>query len=113
MPKPDRAMSPSDDLLQSVAATMALLATPVRLHLLWLLSHGEQDVSTLAEAVGQSTPTTSHHLNKLKLAGMVADRAEGRHRVYAAVDPDAVALTKLAITQRMEANRSGRRRRRA
>ena len=113
MPKPSPPQSLSDELLQATASTMAMLATPVRLHLLWLLAHGEQDVGSLAEAIGQSLPTTSHHLNKLKLAGLVSDRVAGRHRFYMATDPDAVELATLAISRRLATQSKRARKRRA
>jgi DNA-binding transcriptional ArsR family regulator len=55
----------------------ALLSAAVRLHILWLLAGGERDVSSLAEATGQTVATVSHHLGKLKLgwSGASRDRA--------------------------------------
>lgn len=111
VPKNSEPQPLPDELLQEAASTMALLATPVRLHLLWLLSYGEKDVGTLAEAIGQTLPTVSHHLNKLKLAGLVGDRVAGRHRVYMAIDQDAVDLAALVISRRLE-RKSGRARKR-
>jgi DNA-binding transcriptional ArsR family regulator len=56
-----------------------MLSATARLHIMWLLAAGECDVSTLADQVGQSVATVSHHLAKLKLAGLVrAARANAR-----------------------------------
>lgn len=64
----------------------ALLADPTRLHLLWLLSEGEADVTALTTASGAARTTVSQHLAKLRLAGLVQARKEGRHVVYALRD---------------------------
>lgn len=68
------------------AETFALLATPTRVQLLWLLAQGEQDVTSLAEAVGASVPTVSQHLAKLRLADLVTARPDGRRQIYRVED---------------------------
>jgi DNA-binding transcriptional ArsR family regulator len=93
-PPPD-ALAP--ELLQDAAATFGLLAATVRLHLVWLLAEGEQDVGTLAQQVGQSVATVSHHLAKLKLAGLVHARREGKRQIYIVDDPHVVEIVRLAI----------------
>jgi DNA-binding transcriptional ArsR family regulator len=50
------------------------------------------DVGTLAQRVGLSIPTTSQHLAKLRLAGVVSARREGRHTYYTVEDPHVVAM---------------------
>lgn len=92
---PVTAMAP--ELLQDVAATFGLLSATVRVHILWLLAFGERDVGTLAEAVDQTVPTVSHHLAKLKLAGLVRSRREGKRQVYVVDDPHVVDLVRLAV----------------
>ncbi|WP_030686852.1 metalloregulator ArsR/SmtB family transcription factor [Streptomyces globisporus] len=94
-------MSPSDALssatsahqqtpgareLMAAARVFAMLADPTRLHLVWLLSHGESDVTALAEAVGAARPSVSQHLAKLRLGGLVESRKEGRRVVYSLPD---------------------------
>lgn len=61
-----------------------MLADPTRLRLLWLLCGAEYDVSGLVEVVGAARPAVSQHLAKLRLAGLVATRRDGRHAVYRA-----------------------------
>lgn len=63
---------------------LRLLADGTRLRLIWTLSHGECDVTTLAEAVGVARPAVSQHLAKLRLAGLVRVHRQGRRAVYAA-----------------------------
>ncbi|MER7028156.1 MULTISPECIES: ArsR/SmtB family transcription factor [Streptomyces] len=74
-----------------------LLASPPRLHLVWALTQGESDVSGLAERVGGALPAVSQHLSKLKLAGLVRSRREGRRVVYLVDDPDVVAVVRLLV----------------
>lgn len=91
----------------------AMLATPVRVHILWLLADGGQDVGTLAENTGQTLATVSHHLGKLKLAGLVRDQRDGKRRVYVAADPDVVELALGVIERKMADRKAALRRRRA
>jgi DNA-binding transcriptional ArsR family regulator len=59
-----------------------MLADATRLHLLWLLTQGEADVSALAEATGGSRTAVSQHLAKLRFARLVDTRKDGRRVVY-------------------------------
>jgi DNA-binding transcriptional ArsR family regulator len=90
------------DLVQDAAATFALLSATVRLHIMWLLASGERDVGTLATDVGQSVATVSQHLGKLKLAGLVRARRDGKRQIYLVDDPHVVDLVQLAIRHHSE-----------
>jgi DNA-binding transcriptional ArsR family regulator len=109
----DTAQPLDSDLLQDAAGMFAMLATPVRVHILWLLAHGGQDVGTLAENTGQTLATVSHHLGKLKLAGLVRDQRDGKRRVYVAADPDVVDLVLGVMQRKIADQKSAARRRRA
>ena len=89
--------SPSDATLADAAEVFQLLATPGRLHLLWLLADAEYDVTTLASALGGTKAAISQHLAKLKLAGWVDSRRDGRHVYYQATDPHIITLVHQAI----------------
>lgn len=89
--------APDPEVIQDAAATFGLLAATVRLELLWVLADGENDVGTLADQVGQTVATVSHHLGKLKLAGLVSARRAGRHQFYALADPHVVEMVRLAV----------------
>ena len=89
-------------ILQDAASTFGLLAATVRLHILWLLAGGDHDVSTLAAATDQSVATVSHHLSKLKLAGLVDVRRQGKRRVYVAADEQVIEVVRLAIEGRLD-----------
>ncbi|WP_433453576.1 ArsR/SmtB family transcription factor [Streptomyces sp. CA-142005] len=61
---------------------LGLLADRTRLALLRRLGEGEADVTTLTESVDTSRTSVSQHLARLRLAGLVSTRKEGRRVVY-------------------------------
>ncbi|WP_280722726.1 metalloregulator ArsR/SmtB family transcription factor [Kitasatospora sp. MAA4] len=69
--------------LAMAAEILGLLADRTRLGLLRRLAEGEADVTTLTEASGVARPSVSQHLARLRLAGLVTTRKEGRRVVYA------------------------------
>ena len=56
--------------------TMKALSDPVRRQILVLLREGELPAGEIAQQLGMSPPATSHHLQKLKPAGLVFERKE-------------------------------------
>ncbi|MEV6536196.1 metalloregulator ArsR/SmtB family transcription factor [Streptomyces sp. NPDC051639] len=90
---------PSAEVLGEAAAAFGLLASSARLHIVWALAQGESDVTGLAERVGGALPAVSQHLTKLKLAGLVRSRREGRRQIYLVDDPDVVAVVRLMVGQ--------------
>ncbi|MEW2584870.1 ArsR/SmtB family transcription factor [Streptomyces virginiae] len=74
--------APDEARLAEAAAVFALLSDATRLHLLWLLAQEESDVGSLAEHCPASRTAVSQHLAKLRLAGLVETRREGRHVFY-------------------------------
>jgi len=83
---------PTRPQLTAAAATFALLASPPRLHLVWLITHGSYDVGTLAAKVGLGIATVSQHLAKLRLAGVITASRDGRRHLYTVDDPHVVTL---------------------
>ncbi|GAA0363655.1 metalloregulator ArsR/SmtB family transcription factor [Streptomyces blastmyceticus] len=73
--------------LDAAALMFGLLASPLRLHIVWVLAQGESDVTQLALRVGARAQAVSQHLARLKLAGAVRARSEGRHQIYEMTDP--------------------------
>lgn len=90
---------PSAEVLADAAAAFGLLASSARLHIMWALAQGESDVTHLAERVGGALPAVSQHLTKLKLAGLVRARREGRRQVYFVDDPDIVTVVRVMVGQ--------------
>ncbi len=89
--------APDDDVLAEAARVFALLSTPGRLHLLWILSNDEADVTTLTRAVGGTKAAISQHLAKLRLAGWIDGRKEGRRVLYRLTDPHIITLVHQAV----------------
>ena len=67
-------------------ATLKLLADETRLRIVWNLLHGEHNVNQLAAHLGMQAPAISHHLAKLRLAGVVRTRRDGNRIYYATRD---------------------------
>ncbi|MEU0564814.1 metalloregulator ArsR/SmtB family transcription factor [Nonomuraea sp. NPDC005983] len=84
-------VDPPAEVLAEAASVFTLLSSPPRLHIVWVLAQGECDVTGLAERVGGALPAVSQHLAKLKLAGLVRSRREGRRVIYLIDDDDIVA----------------------
>ncbi|MGW0251916.1 ArsR/SmtB family transcription factor [Nocardia goodfellowii] len=75
-------VAPDPARLEAATGAFRMLADPTRLHILWILTNGEADVSALTEACGASRTAVSQHLAKLRFTGMVDTRREGRRIVY-------------------------------
>jgi DNA-binding transcriptional ArsR family regulator len=88
--QPAQAVSPEQ--LEAAAATFDLLSVPGRLHLVLLLASHEYDVTTLAELTGNNVPATSQQLAKLRAAGLVSARRDGRRQLYQVTDPQIMAV---------------------
>ncbi|WP_026925196.1 ArsR/SmtB family transcription factor [Glycomyces arizonensis] len=78
--------APSSEQFTAAAAVFALLSDQTRLRLLWALAEGDADVSALAASTEAARPAVSQHLAKLRLAGLVQSRREGRRVVYSMTD---------------------------
>jgi DNA-binding transcriptional ArsR family regulator len=83
---------PTRPQLASAAATFTLLSNPTRLLALWLAAQDVHDVSTLAERTGVGVATMSQHLSKLRLAGLISARRDGRRHIYTVDDPHVLTL---------------------
>ncbi|TDV57259.1 ArsR/SmtB family transcription factor [Actinophytocola oryzae] len=73
---------PPAEEIDVAVESFRMLADPTRLRMMWLLSGGEYDVTTLAAAVGIARPAVSQHLAKLRLTGLVTTRRDGRRALY-------------------------------
>ncbi|MFD5699284.1 ArsR/SmtB family transcription factor [Streptomyces lasiicapitis] len=77
---------PDGARLTEATRVFALLSDTTRLHVLWLLALAEADAGTLADRCEASRTAVSQHLAKLRLAGLVETRREGRHIYYRLTD---------------------------
>lgn len=58
------------------------LSDETRQSILKMLQQGEMSVGEIVEAFNISQPTISHHLNVLKIVGLVTSRKEGKQIFY-------------------------------
>lgn len=93
----DMQVLPSDGQVDQAVQTLAMLAEPTRIRLLWAMLDGERAVTDLASVVGSSPTAVSQHLAKLHLAGLVHRRREGRRVLYAAEDAHVRRLLQEAL----------------
>ena len=73
---------PTAAQVNAAVTSFALLADPTRVRMLWELRDRECDVAGLAESAGCRPTVASQHLSKLRFAGLVEGRREGRRVVY-------------------------------
>lgn len=86
-----------DDGRYVVAAELLRhLSDPTRLHLLALLTD-EQDVTALTAQVSASRSSVSQHLGRLRLAGLVQARRDGRRMYYRISSDHLTALVREAL----------------
>ena len=86
-----------DAVVQRAVTTFAMLADATRLRLLSCLLDSEHDVTALTAAVGAARPAVSQHLGKLRLAGLVTVRRDGRRAVYSVAGPHVHRLVTEAL----------------
>ncbi|MDP9795549.1 DNA-binding transcriptional ArsR family regulator [Catenuloplanes nepalensis] len=71
------------DVFDAAVAALRLLGDETRLRLLWHLRDDELDVTALTGALDNAArPAVSQHLAKLRLAGLVTTRRDGRRVLY-------------------------------
>lgn len=73
--------------IDTLAKQLWALGDPVRLQILQILPTGPTfqgacNVSTIADQIGLSQPTTSHHLRILRQAGIVTNHKKCRDMIY-------------------------------
>ncbi len=76
----------STDSFERVADLYSLVADSTRLRIFWVLCHTEECVINLAAIMQMSSPAVSHHLQKLRAAGLISSRREGKEVYYKASD---------------------------
>lgn len=83
---------PTGAQVEAAVEAFRMLSDATRLRLMWLLSVAEFDVGSLAAAIDVARPSVSQHLAKLRLAGLVQTRRDGRRVLYRARDAHVRAL---------------------
>lgn len=70
---------PDELVVASIARTYALLADRARVRILWMFRDGaELCVCDVAHVLQLTVSTTSHHLRRLRTAGVLASRNDGK-----------------------------------
>ena len=87
----------ADTVIEAATVALRMLADATRLRLMTQLTGGEQDVTALTGGVGAARPAVSQHLAKLRLAGLVTVRRNGRRALYAINGPHVHRLVVEAI----------------
>ena len=70
------------DQINVLLAFFKALSDENRLKIVGLLAQKPSSVEALAEALGLSASTTSHHLSRLAKSGLVSARADGHYYIY-------------------------------
>ncbi len=80
-------------LLARMADVLRVLAHCDRLRLIEHLEiNGEQPVNALVDALGLPQATVSHHLSRMKAAGLVAAQRHEREVWYRIANPDSLTI---------------------
>lgn len=83
----------SAEKLEFASSMFKMLGHPLRLQLVEMLDlHGETSVNELALLVGQSQPTVSLYLNRLKALGLLGSRRAGNQTFYFVSHPKIAVL---------------------
>ncbi|MCW3767338.1 MULTISPECIES: helix-turn-helix transcriptional regulator [Paenarthrobacter] len=90
-------VNPDQELFETAAGTLRMLAEPTRLHLLWQLAQGPKTVTELVDTATMPRTVVSQHLAKLRLSGLVDTRKDGRHVIYSLQDGHMVRLIQETI----------------
>jgi ArsR family transcriptional regulator len=85
------------------------VAEETRLSIVQLLSHGERCVCELQEELDAAQSRLSFHLKKLKEAGVISDRRQGRW-VYYRLVPEALEEMRAVLGELKPRTRPARRR---
>ncbi|NUN51202.1 MAG: winged helix-turn-helix transcriptional regulator [Planctomycetaceae bacterium] len=90
---------PGEDILREVSGTFRLLSHPARLRILLLLQTRELCVCDLSALLGLPMPETVRHLRRLRSAGAVTYRTEGKIAYYRLACPSWPRLVAKAIAE--------------
>ena len=82
-------------LCAQAARHFAVLSSPLRLHIISSLCHGEKNVGELLADVPTRHPNLSQHLATLYRAGFVRKRRQGSQIIYEIADERVVRVCQL------------------
>ena len=79
---PVEEISPPPVAVEKIAEVLAVLAEPNRLKILYLLWQSPMPVCFLSYILGLDRTAVSHHLSRLKAAGLVKVSRSGQYSIY-------------------------------
>ena len=77
-----RSVGATDQDLDQLTSLFRLLSDKTRLNILFLLSEGEKNVTSLCEELKLPQPTVSHHLGLLRMSNVIGNRRHGKQVFY-------------------------------
>src|SRR5215213_7866589 len=77
-----RSLGASEQDLEQLTSLFRLLSDKTRLNILFLLSEGERNVTSLCEVLKLPQPTVSHHLGLLRMNNVISNRRSGKQVFY-------------------------------
>src|SRR3954471_1292258 len=77
-----RTVGATDQDLDQLTGLFRLLSDKTRLNILFLLSEGERNVTSLCDELKLPQPTVSHHLGLLRMSNVIANRRNGKQVFY-------------------------------
>ena len=89
-------LGPDAAATRQAASLFRVLASPARLAILLTLQTGEQRIADLTTQLGGSQANISAHLTRLKQAGLITSRTQGRAVYYRLTQPELGALLQAA-----------------
>ena len=80
------------DLLARMADVLKVLAHPQRLRILEILESRAAPVHEIMKAAVLAQAAASHHLNKMRRAGLIVAERRGKETWYRVEDPSALTI---------------------
>ena len=93
---------PESDEMRAVSDLFKEISDSTRIRIFLLLCHCEECVINISAMMDMSAPAVSHHLARLRSAGLIVSRLEGKEVYYRAADSRAAQLMHRMIEDMME-----------
>ena len=93
---------PESDEMRAVSDLFKEISDSTRIRIFLLLCHCEECVINISAMMDMSAPAVSHHLARLRSAGLIVSRREGQEGYYRAADSRAAQLMHRMIEDMME-----------
>ena len=88
---------PSEDIIKSITKFFSIIGDGTRCKILFALKESEMCVCDLSNVLSMTKSSVSHQLKKLKAAGAVKHRREGRQVFYSLDDSHVFEIFEVAL----------------